>query len=98
MPMASAVPRESTASIIPSAAHTASMNQPAASARTRSHADGPSTSASSVRATTTLATAPPTKTAIANPTSATPSASSLPAKTARRPGRCVKSVFTVSQP
>ncbi len=58
MPVARAVPRVTTASSIPSAAQAAKISQPPARPRTRSHADGQATSASSAAAIAKLDTTP----------------------------------------
>ena len=58
MPVASAVPRVTTASSIPSAAQAAKISQPPARPRTRSHAEGHEASAPSAAAIAQLATAP----------------------------------------
>ena len=75
------VPRVSTPSSTPSAAHTARISQPAAIARTSSQADGRLTGASSIRAMTELATAPAANSASMNGTRTMASAASLAAST-----------------
>ncbi len=96
--MASAIPRERTASSTPKSAHRLRRSQPAANPLTKSKAEGQLMAAPSLAAMMTLASAPVTKTETAKTDRVMISATTFDRTAAARFERCMKVVLNVFQP